>query len=63
MNAARRYSRRTRAQRATIILVTLAVLALVWFLADDWGVRIAVSLVAVVATPALATLVLGRSNR
>jgi hypothetical protein len=41
----------------------VAVLGLIWLLADDWGVRIGLSLVAVFATPALVTMALGRSHR
>lgn len=59
----RRFTRRTRAQRVTIALIVIAVLGLIWFLADDWGVRIGLSLVAVFATPALVTMALGRSHR
>lgn len=58
-----RFSRRTRAQRATVIFAVLAVLVLVWLVTDDWGVRVALALLAVIATPALVTMVLGRSHR
>ncbi|MDQ3465835.1 MAG: hypothetical protein M3500_14345, partial [Actinomycetota bacterium] len=59
----RRFSRRTRSQRVTIVFVVAAVLGLIWLLADDWGVRIGLSLVAVFATPAFVTMALGRSHR
>lgn len=59
----RRFSRRTRAQRAMVVFTVVAVIGLIWILADDWGVRIGLSLVAVVATPALVTMALGRSHR
>ncbi len=59
----RRFSRRTRTQRATVVFAVVAVLALVWLVVDDWGVRIALSMLAFIATPALVTMVLGRSHR
>ncbi|MEJ7703994.1 MAG: hypothetical protein WKF47_10100 [Geodermatophilaceae bacterium] len=59
----RRFSRRTRAQRAMVVFTVVAVLGLIWLLVDDWSVRIGLSLVAVVATPALVTMALGRSHR
>ena len=59
----RRFSRRTRAQRATVAFAVLAVLVLVWLVVDDWGIRIALSIVAILATPPLVTMVLGRSHR
>jgi multisubunit Na+/H+ antiporter MnhG subunit len=60
---ARRWSRRTRQQRATILLVLLAVGLFTYLLVDQWTVRIAVLLVALVATPALVTMALDRSTR
>ncbi|MGI8691667.1 MAG: hypothetical protein ACR2JK_02030 [Geodermatophilaceae bacterium] len=59
----RRFSRRTRSQRAMVVFTVLAVLALIWLLTDDLSVRIGLSLVAIVATPALVTMALGRSHR
>lgn len=59
----RRFSRRTRAQRAMVVFTVVAVLGLIWLLVDDWGVRIGLSLLAVIATPALVTMALGRSHR
>lgn len=59
----RRFSRRTRAQRAMVVFIVVAVLGLIWLLVDDWSVRIGLSLVAVFATPALVTMALGRSHR
>ncbi|CAN5687968.1 hypothetical protein BH18ACT7_BH18ACT7_12610 [soil metagenome] len=45
------------------MFAVVAVLALVWLVVDDWGVRIALSMLAFIATPALVTMVLGRSHR
>ena len=59
----RRYSRRTRAQRGTIAVIVLVVLGLVWLLVDGWGTRVGLSLLALLATPALVTMALGRSQR
>jgi len=58
-----RWSRRTRRQRATTVLVLLAVGVLTFLLVDDWSVRIAVALVALLATPAVVTMILDRSTR
>ena len=60
---ARRWSRRTRNQRATIILLLLAVGVFTFLLIDAWSLRIAILLVALVATPALVTMTLDRSTR
>ncbi len=46
-----------------VVFTVLAVLALIWLLTDDLSVRIGLSLVAIVATPALVTMALGRSHR
>jgi Flp pilus assembly protein TadB len=59
----RRWSRRTRNQRATIILLLLAVGVFTFLLIDAWPMRIAILLVALVATPALVTMALDRSTR
>jgi len=59
----RRFSRQTRTQRATVIFAMVAVVALVWIVADDWGLRIALTLAALLATPAVVTMALGRSHR
>lgn len=58
-----RFTRRTRTQRATIGLILLAVVLMIWFVAEDWGVRVGLTLAALIAAPALITLALGRSNR
>ncbi len=59
----RRYSRRTRAQRGTIAVIVLVVLGLDWLFVDEWGARVGLSLLALLATPALVTMALGRSHR
>jgi hypothetical protein len=46
-----------------VVFTVVAVLGLIWLLVDDWGVRIGLSLLAVIATPALVTMALGRSHR
>jgi hypothetical protein len=58
-----RYSRRTRAQRATIAAALLAVLGGAWLITSSWTVVVAVGLAALVATPALVTLFLDRGSR
>jgi Flp pilus assembly protein TadB len=58
-----RWSRRTRTQRATTVLVLAGIGVLTYLLVDDWSVRIAVALVALLATPAVVTMVLDRSTR
>jgi Flp pilus assembly protein TadB len=58
-----RWSRRTRAQRAAVAGVLLAVLLLSWLVASSWTVVVAVGLAALIATPALVTLFLDRSSR
>ena len=58
-----RWSRRTRTQRAGTVLVLAAVLIVTYLLVDDWSVRIAVALVALLATPAIVTMFLDRSTR
>jgi Flp pilus assembly protein TadB len=59
----RRWSRRTRQQRSTIVLILLAIGVFTFLLIDAWTVRIAVLLVAIVATPAVVTMALDRSTR
>jgi hypothetical protein len=58
-----RWSRRTRTQRATVALIVLGVLVVTWLVTPSWNIRVAMLLVALVATPALVTLVLDRSSR
>jgi Flp pilus assembly protein TadB len=54
----RRWSRRTREQRAIAAVVLIAVALATYVLVEDWGVRIAILLVAL-----LVTLVADRSTR
>jgi hypothetical protein len=58
-----RYSRRTREQRVGMVMVIVTVGALALLLFDSWTVRIAVMISTLLATPVLATAVLGRSHR
>jgi Flp pilus assembly protein TadB len=60
---ARRWSRRTRAQRAGVALTVAGVGLLTYLLVDSWTVRVAVMLAVLLATPALVTMVLDRSTR
>ena len=60
---ARRWSRRTRNQRATVVLLLLAVGVFTFLLVDSWSLRIPILLVALLATPALVTMALDRSTR
>jgi len=59
---AKLWTRRSRAQRATIYLLALAAVVLTFLLTDSWGIRLAVAALVVIATPALATLALDRSR-
>jgi len=59
----RRWSRRTRAQRATVVLALAGVGLFTYLLVDSWSVRVAVVLAALLATPALVTMALDRSTR
>ena len=58
-----RYSRRTREQRAITVVLLLAIAVGAYVLLDSWGQRIAVVLVALLAAPAILTMILGRSSR
>ncbi|HST67644.1 MAG TPA: hypothetical protein VLM05_20905 [Mycobacteriales bacterium] len=58
-----RFSRRTREQRAITVVLLLAIAVGAYVLLDTWGQRIAVMLVALLAAPAVLTMVLGRSSR
>ncbi len=58
----RLYARRTRAERATIVLVTLLGLAGVWYLVEDMATRIALAALVLVALPALIVLTLDRRH-
>jgi len=57
------YSRRTREQRVGMMMVIVAVGVLALLLFDSWTVRVAVLVGTLLATPVVATAVLGRSNR
>jgi sRNA-binding protein len=59
----RRWSRRTREQRAITAVVLLAIAIGSYVLLDSWGQRIAVLLVALLAAPAILTMILDRSSR
>jgi len=59
----RRWSRRTRQQRATTVLALLAVCIGAYLLLDSWSLRIAVVLVALLGAPAVLTMILDRSTR
>lgn len=59
---ARVWSRRTRAQRAAMAVVALAIVVLTFLLADSWAARLAVLALLAIAGPALSTLALGRGR-
>jgi Flp pilus assembly protein TadB len=59
----RRWSRRTREQRAIIVVVLLAVAVAAYVLLDSWLPRVGVVLLALLATPAIVTMILDRSTR
>ena len=59
----RRWSRRTREQRAITVVVLLAVGVGAYVLLDSWAPRIGVVLLALLATPAIVTMILDRSTR
>ncbi|HEV7657309.1 MAG TPA: hypothetical protein VGP36_21625 [Mycobacteriales bacterium] len=59
----RRWSRRTREQRAITVVLLLAIAVGAYVLLDSWGERIAVILVALLAAPAILTMILDRSTR
>jgi Flp pilus assembly protein TadB len=59
----RRWSRRTREQRAITAVVLLAIAIAAYVLLDSWGPRIGVVLLALIATPAIMTMILDRSTR
>jgi Flp pilus assembly protein TadB len=60
---ARRWSRRTRGQRASTVLVLAGIGLFAYLLVDSWSVRIAVMLIALLAAPAVLTMLLDRSTR
>ena len=59
----RRWSRRTREQRAITVVVLLAIAVGAYVLLDSWAPRIGVVLLALLATPAIVTMILDRSTR
>jgi Flp pilus assembly protein TadB len=59
----RRWSRRTRGQRAGTVLALAGVGLFAYLLVDSWSGRIAVMLVALLAAPAVLTMLLDRSTR
>jgi Flp pilus assembly protein TadB len=59
----RRWSRRTREQRAITVVVLLAVAVGAYVLLDSWAPRVGVVLLALLATPAVVTMILDRSTR
>jgi len=60
---ARRWTRRTRGQRATTVLVLFGIGVFTYLLVDSWNLRLAVWLVALLAAPAVLTMLLDRSTR
>jgi len=59
----RRWSRRTREQRAITVVVLLAIAVGAYVLLDSWAPRVGVVLLALLATPAVVTMILDRSTR
>ena len=59
----RRWSRRTREQRAITVVVLIAVAVASYVLLDSWAPRVGVVLLALLATPAIVTMILDRSSR
>ena len=59
----RRWSRRTREQRAITVVALLGVAVAAYVLLDTWAPRVGVVLLALVATPAIVTMILDRSTR
>jgi len=59
----RRWSRRTREQRAITVVVLLAIAVGAYVLLDSWAPRVGVVLLALLATPAIVTMILDRSTR
>jgi Flp pilus assembly protein TadB len=58
-----RWSRRTRAQRASVAGAVLGVLLVTALVTSSWTAVVAVGLAALLVTPALVTLFLDRSSR
>ena len=59
----RRWSRRTREQRAITVVVLLVIAVGAYVLLDSWAPRVGVVLLALLATPAIVTMILDRSTR
>ena len=59
----RRWSRRTREQRAITVVALLAVAVASYVVLDSWAPRVGVVLLALLATPAIMTMILDRSTR
>jgi Flp pilus assembly protein TadB len=59
----RLYPRRSRAQRAGIVLVTLAALLLIWTQVDELALRAVLTALTVLCAPALVVLTLDRRIR
>jgi Flp pilus assembly protein TadB len=59
----RGYSRRTREQRVGVVMAIVVVFVLAYLLLDSWPVRIGVAVITLLATPVVATALLGRPNR
>ena len=56
----RLFARRSRGERAGIVVVTIVLLALIWFLVDDAALRVVLTLLTVLCLPALVIVALGR---
>lgn len=55
-----RLYRRSRRQRVGIVVAPLAAAALIWLLVPDMALRVVLTVVIIVALPALVVVVLGR---
>ena len=58
-----RWSRRTRAQRATVAATVAGLLALTYLVTDSWRMVLAMGLLLAVVTPAAVTFAWGRGTR
>jgi hypothetical protein len=56
----RLFARRSRPQRAAVVIAALGALALVWFEIDSMATRIALTALILIATPALTVVVFDR---
>ncbi|MCN0151435.1 hypothetical protein [Salinispora arenicola] len=57
-----RLSRRTRGERAAIVLSTVAAIMLIWSLVDDLALRIALVALLLLVLPAIVVIALGRRS-